>query len=86
MLWLLRGQQSLGDRMKIDVTSSIDAAMAGLLDFEKKQVPFAASKTINDLAYEISRNVMPKEADSTFEGRATQFTKRGFKYSKSSRE
>ena len=79
---MFRGQQSLGDAMNINISDNINETIRDL-DRYKRNIPFAASKAINDLAFKISRQVMPKEADDIFEGKATPFTKRGFKYTKS---
>lgn len=51
----------------------------------EKQIPFAASKTINELAYKIAKKTLPIKADQSFEGGATAFTKRGFGYQKSTK-
>lgn len=69
--------------MRIVLKDNIKEITKDLNWMQREQIPFAASKTINELAFEISRKVMPEKADQTFEGTATPFTKRGFKYTRS---
>ena len=71
--------------MNIDVRSNIAEVTKHLTDVQKKQIPFATSKTLNELAYDISRKAMPQNADRKFKGGATPFTKKGFKYKKSTK-
>lgn len=71
--------------MRISVKADLDALKKKLTYTQQQQIPFAASKTLNQLAFRISRQVMPKKADETFQGGATPFTRRGFKYTKSSK-
>lgn len=71
--------------MNIDVRSNIAEVSKGLTRIQKKQIPFATSKTLNELAFDISRKAMPQTADRTFRGGATPFTKKGFKYLKSNK-
>ena len=71
--------------MQISIKSNIDQVTKGLSDIQKNQIPFVASKTLNQLAQNISRKVMPDKADKTFQGGAVPFTKRAFKYRKSTK-
>jgi hypothetical protein len=71
--------------MRISVQADLKELTKNLNYIQREQIPFAASKTLNELAYKISRQTMPEKADDTFEGGATSFTKRGFKYTKSNK-
>ena len=71
--------------MNIGIKADIKRATRKLNNAAKKQIPFAASKSLNELAFNISRKSLPKKADQVFEGGATSFTKRGFKYIKSTK-
>jgi hypothetical protein len=71
--------------MNIDVRSNIAEVTKNLTNIQRKQIPFATSKTLNELAFDISRKAMPQNADRKFKGGATRFTKQGFKYKKSSK-
>lgn len=54
-------------------------------DQVEKQSDFALSKTLNKLAFESAKKVMPQEVEKRFQGGATAYTKRGFKYKRSSK-
>lgn len=71
----------------LDIKVKIDAekVIGKLGSIAGKQSPFAISRTLNQLAYNIARKEMPKQAQKTFEGGATAFTRRGFKYAKSTK-
>lgn len=71
--------------MRIVLRDNIKELTRNLTYIQREQIPFAVSKTLNDLAYDIARDKMPAKADSTFQGKATPFTKRGFKYTKSTK-
>lgn len=72
--------------MEISVKDNIKDVVKSLSRIEKKQVPFAASQAINDVAYGLAKKQLPVEMDSTFAGGATPYTKRGFKFKKSSKQ
>jgi len=46
----------------------------------QKQIPFAASQALNDVAKHVARKALPESADRAFEGGATRWTKMGFAY------
>ena len=71
--------------MQINVKVDIDNATRFLNVVKKDQIPFAASKTLNDLAYNLSQRVLPQKTQETFEGGATPFTQKGFRYKRSSK-
>lgn len=71
--------------MLISVKSNIDDVAKYLYGSQKNQIPFAASQALNTLAFKIAKQTMPQKADETFKGGATQFTKRGFNYKKSTK-
>ena len=71
--------------MNINISTNISSVTKALNAFGKNQIPFAASRALNDVAFHMSRKVMPKESDDTFKGGATAFTRRGFKYKKSNK-
>ena len=72
--------------MQISVQADIRQATRYLNSVQKKQIPYAASQALNQVAYQTARKVMPGKADDTFDGGATAFTKRGFKYRKSNKK
>lgn len=72
--------------MQINLKIDVDNATRYLNVVHKDQIPFAASKTLNALAYQISRETLPKKTDEVFEKGATQFTKKGFRFKKSSKK
>ena len=71
--------------MQINLKIDVDKATRYLNVVHKDQIPFAASKTINDLAFRLSRQVLPDKTQEIFEGGATPFTKRGFRYKRSTK-
>jgi hypothetical protein len=71
--------------MNIDISSNIKQVKKALTKFEKKLIPAATTYTVNELAFKISRQEMPKRADKVFAGGATGWTKRGFAYKKAKR-
>ena len=71
--------------MEVSIRNNIREVMRSLSSIEKKQVPFAASQAINDVAYGLARKQLPGEMDATFQGGATPYTKRAFKFTKSSK-
>lgn len=70
----------------LNVTVNTSRATRFMRDIERKQIPFVLSKTVNQLAFEIARKNMPRDADRIFQGGATAFTKRGFKYKKGTKQ
>lgn len=71
--------------MRIEVKTNIKELTRNLTRTQKEQIPFAASQTINQLAFEISKKVLPKKTQEVFEGGATAFTQKAFNYSKSTK-
>lgn len=72
--------------MKLDIRADIKEATRELNRIQRKQIPFAASRAINDLLFPIAKKEAPKEMDRTFKGGATGFTKRAFRYAKSNKK
>lgn len=73
--------------MQISVTSNIREVSRGLNRIQRKQIPFAASLALNDVAFEAGPKgkVLAEKADKTFKGGATRFTQRGFKVKKATK-
>lgn len=71
--------------MEISIENNIKEVTRGLTKIQRKQIPFAASQALNDVAFNLARKQMPQEMDSTFEGGATAYTKRAFKFEKSNK-
>lgn len=71
--------------MQIDIRDNIKEVTRYLTSVQKDQIPFAASRTLNDLAYKLARQTLPDETEKTFEGGATAFTRKGFRYTKSTK-
>lgn len=71
--------------MRIEVKSNIKELTQNLTRIQKEQIPFAASQTINQLAFEVSKKVLPKKTQEVFEGGATAFTQKAFNYQKSNK-
>lgn len=72
--------------MRIEVKTNIKELTRGLTSIQKEQIPFAASQTINQLAFEISKKVLPKKTQEVFAGGATAFTQKAFNYTKSTKK
>ena len=73
--------------IQINVKSNIADVSRGLSRVHRKQIPFAASRALNDVAFEAGPKgkVLADKADKTFQGGATRFTQRGFKVKKSTK-
>lgn len=79
--------------MKISVKHDIKEATKNLSKIEKKQIPFATSKTLNQLAFELVKKrgtgVVGKETTNVFKKKsgtgATKFTQKNFFYKKSTK-
>lgn len=71
--------------MQINVKIDVDNATRFLNVVHKDQIPFAASKTLNDIAFNLSQKVLPQKTQETFEGGATPFTQKGFRYKRSTK-
>jgi len=76
--------------MNINVSSNINQVTRHLTAIQKKQIPFALAGALNDVAFKAGPGrggkVLAKEADKTFKGGATGFTKRGFKVNKATKQ
>lgn len=72
--------------MKLDIRDNIKEVTKGLSRTQRKQIPFAASRAINDLLFPLAKKELPREMDDTFKGGATGFTKRAFRYAKSNKK
>ena len=71
--------------MQINVSTNIKELTKTLTRRQKEQIPFAASQTVNQLAYELAKQTLPKKTTEVFEGGATPFTQKAFNYSKSNK-
>lgn len=77
--------------MQVNIKAEVKQATRYLTSVQKKQIPFATSKTLNQVAYHIAKNKknplsMPQAVDETFAGGATPFTKRGFLFEQSNKK
>jgi hypothetical protein len=91
-----KGNDLLRDRVKssvkgkiqglnINVSANIKEVTRQLSRTQKRQIPFATSRALNDTAFSIARKDLPRFADRIFTGGAVPFTKRGFKFIKSNK-
>lgn len=80
--------------MQIDIRADIKAATRDLTNIQKKQIPFATSKTLNRLAFELTKKgktgFVGKKTKEVFRKKsggtgATRFTTRNFFYENSSK-
>ena len=67
--------------MRLSVESNIQDVIKNLNDFQLNEVPFAASRALNDTAFNLARKHLPKYVDRIFDGGATRWTKSGSRYS-----
>ena len=92
-----KGKDLLRDRVKssvkgkiqglnLNVSANIKEVTRQLSRTQKRQIPFATSRALNDTAFNIARKDLPKFADRIFTGGAVPFTKRGFKFIKSNKK
>jgi hypothetical protein len=72
--------------MRINVSSNISTVARFLTDVEKKQIPFAASQALNDVAKKAAMVDLREKAKKIFAGGATRFTQTGFLYRKSTKK
>ena len=72
--------------LNIDLSANIKEVSKQLSIREKRQIPFATSRALNDTAFNIARKDLPKFANRIFTGGAVPFTKRGFKFIKSNKK
>lgn len=72
--------------MEIDIRDNIREVTKGLSRTQRKQIPYAASRAINDILYPLAKKELPKEMDDAFQDGATPFTKRAFRYTKSNKK
>lgn len=71
--------------MQVSVRTNVQEITKKLTRIQRRQIPFATMMALNETAFGIARQVMPKQAERKFDGGATAFTKRGFKYQKASK-
>ena len=79
--------------MKISVKTNIKDVTRGLSRLQKKQIPFAASKTLNQLAFDLTKRkgkgVLGAATDTTFNKKkgkgSTPFTQRNFFFTNSNK-
>lgn len=80
--------------MQIDIRADIKAATRDLTNIQKKQIPFATSKTLNRLAFELTKKggtgVVGKKTKEVFRKKsggtgATRFTTRNFFFQNSTK-
>ena len=72
--------------MQISIKADIKKLTRGLNDIQKKQIPFATSRALNDVARQAASKTLREKAQDVFEGGATSFTKSGFRYEKSNKQ
>ena len=76
--------------MNINITSNIKPLTKRLNSAEKKQIPFALSKALNNVAFATVDKANPtglkQKADKIFDGGAVAFTKSGFRFKKSTKK
>jgi hypothetical protein len=72
--------------MSVIKVTGIEKTIKKLDKVSKSQAPFALSKTLSELAFQSARKDMPVVADKTFDGGATAYTKRAFKYKKATKK
>lgn len=65
--------------MSVTIDVNLGPVLARLKTVQK-QIPFAASQALNDVAKHVARKALPESADKTFEGGASRWTKMGFAY------
>tara|TARA_R100000808_G_scaffold18323_1_gene40164 strand:- start:81 stop:686 length:606 start_codon:yes stop_codon:yes gene_type:complete len=71
--------------MEISIQNNIKEVTRGLNKMQRKQIPFATSQALNDVAKNLARKQMPIEMQATFQGGATGHTKRAFLYDRSNK-
>jgi hypothetical protein len=88
---VLSGTRSLGKpnppvsgRFSMDLTMNSAAVKARLMK-RKKQLPFAVSKALSELAYDAAREHLPRKTDQIFEGGATNFTQKAFRFKRATK-
>ena len=71
--------------MNISVKAEIKEATKHLSRVERKQIPYAASQALNDVAKQAAMKTLRDKAQATFKGGANAWTKKGFRYKKSNK-
>jgi hypothetical protein len=64
----------------ISIGVDYSKALARIEEIKNKQIKFATANTLSELAFKVAREEMPKVVSATFEGGATPYTRRGFKF------
>lgn len=72
--------------MQISIKADIDRLTRNLNDVQRRQIPFATSRALNDVVKTIAMKSLRQKAQEVFEGGATSFTKTGFRYEKSNKQ
>jgi len=72
--------------MQISVKADIKALTRGLTDIQRRHIPYATSRALNDVAATVALKSLRQKAQEVFEGGATGFTKTGFRYEKSNKQ
>ena len=70
--------------MQIKVKDNIKEFTKGLNNVQKKQIPFALSVAINNTLFDMKKT-NERKIDTIFEGGATRYTKRQFRFKKSTK-
>lgn len=60
-------------------------ALKKRLQMRRKQIPYALSLSLNEVVFDVTQEHLPKKANEAFEGGATRFTRKAFRYKKSSK-
>jgi hypothetical protein len=71
-------------RFSMDLTMNSEAVKRRLKQ-RQKQLPFAVSKALSELAAEAARDYLPRKTDQIFEGGATKFTQKAFRYKRATK-
>lgn len=72
--------------MQINISSNINQITRGLNDIQKRQIPFATSRALNDVAKTAAMKTLRHKASRVFAGGATRFTLTGFLYRRSTKK
>lgn len=71
-------------RFSMDLTMNSEAVKRRLKQ-RQKQLPFAVSKALSELAAEAAMEYLPRKTDQIFEGGATTFTQKAFRFKRATK-
>ena len=72
--------------MQINIKSNIKQLTRSLNETQRKRIPFATSRALNDVAATAALGTLREKAERVFEGGATRYTKTGFRYNRSNKQ